>query len=115
KDVGDLTAILCAELEDRQAKPMPVLNRMMARFRPRPRRTLAETDDFIVEHNRITIVDADAFKRDPVNLIRIFHLAQKYGLAFHPDAIRAVTRSLRLVDAPLPPTDAATRPFPQIL
>src|SRR5437764_9564678 len=37
KDVGDLTAILCAELEDRQAKPMPVLSRMMARFRPRPR------------------------------------------------------------------------------
>ena len=34
KDVGDLTAILCAELEDSQAKPMPVLSRMMAKFRP---------------------------------------------------------------------------------
>src|SRR3954452_4364085 len=45
KDVGDLTAIVCAELEDSQAKPMPVLSRMMARFRPSPRRTLAETDD----------------------------------------------------------------------
>ena len=30
KDVGDLTAILCAKLEDNQAKPMPVLSRMMA-------------------------------------------------------------------------------------
>ena len=40
KDVGDLTAILCAALEERQAKPRPVLDRMMARFRPRqaPRR-----------------------------------------------------------------------------
>ena len=37
KDVGDLTAILCAKLEDSQAKPMPVLSRMMARFRPRTR------------------------------------------------------------------------------
>src|SRR3954449_2750467 len=83
KDVGDLTAILCAELEDRQAKPMPVLNRMMARLRPRPRRTFVETDDFIVDYNRITLADADAFLRDPVNLIRIFYLAQKYGLAFH--------------------------------
>src|SRR2546421_6026538 len=34
KDVGDLTAILCAKLEDQQAKPAPVLSRMMARFRP---------------------------------------------------------------------------------
>ena len=40
KDVGDLTAILCAELEDSQAKAMPVLSRMMAKFRPRARRTL---------------------------------------------------------------------------
>ena len=34
KDVGDLTAILCAKLEDSQAKAMPVLSRVMARFRP---------------------------------------------------------------------------------
>jgi [protein-PII] uridylyltransferase len=115
KDVGDLTAILCAELEDRQAKPMPVLNRMMARFRPRPRRTLAETDDFIVDYNRITIADADAFKRDPVNLIRIFYLAQKYGLAFHPDAMRAVTRSLKLVDDNLRANEEANRLFLEIL
>ena len=38
KDVGDLTAILCAELEDQQAKPAPVLSRMMAKLRPRGRR-----------------------------------------------------------------------------
>ena len=36
KDVGDLTAILCAELEDSQAKAMPALGRVMAKFRPRP-------------------------------------------------------------------------------
>ena len=30
KDVGDLTAILCAALEDQQAKPAPVLSRVMA-------------------------------------------------------------------------------------
>ena len=34
KDVGDLTAILCSELEDQQAKPAPVLSRMMAKLRP---------------------------------------------------------------------------------
>ena len=34
KEVGNLTAILCAKLEDQQAKPAPVLSRMMARLRP---------------------------------------------------------------------------------
>src|SRR5436190_13636365 len=47
KDVGDLTAILCAKLEDQQAKPAPVLSRMMAKFRPRGRRPLPETEDFL--------------------------------------------------------------------
>src|SRR5207244_5841200 len=55
KDVGDLTAILCAELEHRQAKALPVLSRVMARFRSRGRRALSETEDFIVDNNRITV------------------------------------------------------------
>ena len=33
KHVGDLTAILCAGLEERQAKPAPVLSRVMAPWR----------------------------------------------------------------------------------
>ena len=96
KDVGDLTAILCAKLEDQQAKAAagaePDDGAVAA---ARPRRTLPETDDFIVDNNRINLADADVFKRDPVNLIRIFRLAQKHNLAFHPDAMRAVTRSLQ--------------------
>src|SRR5437763_2473294 len=87
KDVGDLTAILCAALEDREAKPVPVLDRVMARFRPSPKRVVLDADDFTVDKNRITIADANVFRRDPVNLIRIFRLAQKHNLAFHPEAI----------------------------
>ena len=115
KDVGDLTAFLCAELEDSQAKPMPVLSRMMAKFRPSTRRTLAETEDFYVDYNRIMVADPDVFQRDPVNLIRIFHLAQKYNLAFHPDALRAVTRSLKLIDRKLRENPEANRLFLDIL
>src|SRR5580704_6591112 len=115
KDVGDLTAIVCAELEDRNAKPMPMLNRMMARFKPRGRRTLSESEDFVVDNNRINIADPDAFRRDPVNLIRIFHLADRHDLAFHPDAMRAATRSLDLIDADLRGNPEANRLFFEIL
>ena len=115
KDVGDLTAILSAELEDSHAKSVPVLSRLMARFRPVRRRELADSEDFTVDNNRIRLANAAVFKRDPVNLIRIFHLAQKYNLAFHPDAMRAVTRSLNLVDAKLRANEEANRLFVEIL
>jgi [protein-PII] uridylyltransferase len=115
KDVGDLTAILCARLEDSQAKAMPVLSRMMARFWPRPRHTLSESEDFVVDYNRINVADENVFKRDPVNLIRIFHLAQKYNLAFHPDAMHIATRSLKLIDQKLRENEEANRLFLEIL
>ena len=115
KDVGDLTAILSAELEDSHAKSVPVLSRMMAKLRPPRRRALAGTEDFIVDNNRITVTGANVFKRDPVNLIRIFRLAQKNNLAFHPDALRAVTRSLGLIDADLREDKQANALFLEIL
>jgi [protein-PII] uridylyltransferase len=116
KDVGDLTAILCAKLEDQQAKPEPVLSRMMARFRPSTnRRRVPDGDDFIVDNNRINLAAPDVFKHDPVNLIRIFRLAQKNNLAFHPDAMRTVTRSLKLVNAALRENPEANRLFMEIL
>jgi [protein-PII] uridylyltransferase len=116
KDVGDLTAILCAALETRQAKSAPMLGRVMAKFKPGSgRRPLRESEDFVVDNNRINIADEDVFRRDPVNLIRIFHLAQKHNLAFHPDAMRAATRSLRLIDKNLRADPEANKLFFEIL
>jgi [protein-PII] uridylyltransferase len=115
KDVGDLTAILCAELEDSHAKSVPVLSRMMAKLRPVKRTRLAESDDFIVDKNRIRLAKPNVFERDPLNLIRIFYLAQKHNLAFHPDAMRALTRSLNLIDAELRENEDANRLFLDIL
>src|SRR5213595_3793464 len=116
KEVGDLTAILCAKLEDQQAKPAPVLSRMMARLRPGARRhRLRENPDFVVDNNRINLAAPDVFRNDPVNLIRIFRLAQKNNLAFHPDAMRAATRSLTLINAQLRENPEANRLFMEIL
>jgi [protein-PII] uridylyltransferase len=116
KDVGDLTAILCAKLEDQQAKPAPVLSRFMARLRPsQTRRRVPDSDDFIVDNNRINLAAPDVFKHDPVNLIRIFRLAQKNNLAFHPDAMRTVTRSLRLINSEVRENPEANRLFMEIL
>jgi [protein-PII] uridylyltransferase len=116
KDVGDLTAILCAELEDQQTKPAPVLSRMMAKLRsPRGRRPLPETEDFFDDNNRLTVADKDVFARDPVNLVRMFRLAQKHNLVLHPDAMRAATKSLRLIGPKLRHDPTANRLFLEIL
>jgi [protein-PII] uridylyltransferase len=115
KDVGDLTAILCAALEDQQAKPAPVLSRVMARLRPRGRRPLPECEDFLEDNGRLTVVGADVFARDPVNLIRMFRLAQKHNLLLHPNAMRAATKSLKLIDADLRANPEANRLFLDIM
>jgi [protein-PII] uridylyltransferase len=106
---------MCAELEARQAKDVPMLNRVVARFRRRPKRVVLHNKDFVVEHNRISIAHPNAFERDPVNLIRIFHLAQRHGLDFHPDAMRLATRSLKLLDKSAREDEEANRLFLDIL
>ena len=115
KDVGDLTAIVCAELEARHAKRTPVLDRFIGRFRDRFRATAIEAEDFWIDHGRINVRAEDAFERDPVNLIRLFWLADRHNLPIHPDAKRLASRSLKLVTRTLRTDAEANRLFLDIL
>ncbi|MET0429453.1 MAG: [protein-PII] uridylyltransferase [Microvirga sp.] len=114
KDVGDLTAIVCAEMEARQTKRRPMLDRMFGRWRRRYRGAL-ENDEFVIDNNRININDDTAFERDPVNLIRLFWLAGRHDLAIHPDATRLATRSLGLIGPSLRNDPEANELFLDIL
>jgi [protein-PII] uridylyltransferase len=114
KDVGDLTAIVCAALEERQAKPTQAFDRFLGRLRRRPR-ALDDAVDFKIDHDRINVIRADAFERDPVNLIRLYWAADRSSLAIHPDATRLVTQSLKRVDAELRADPEANRLFLEIL
>ncbi len=113
KDVGDLTAIVCAAMEEREAKPPAMLDRFMGRLR-RVKKSVPE-GDFAIETDRVTISRPDAFEHDPVNLIRLFWVAGRNGLAIHPDATRAVTLSLRRIDAALRASPEANQLFLDIL
>ncbi|TKB10490.1 MAG: [protein-PII] uridylyltransferase [Mesorhizobium sp.] len=114
KDVGDLTRIFCAALEEEQAKHVPGFNRIFLTF-SRRKRKLAGTSDFIVDNHRINIADDMVFERDPVNLLRLFWFADKHGLEFHPDALKLLTRSLGLVNKSLRRDAEANRLFLDIL
>ena len=114
KDVGDLTAIVCAALEERQAKPPQALDRFLSRLRRRPR-AVADAADFKIEHDRVNVLDAEAFERDPINLIRLYWLADRSSLAIHPEATRLVTQSLKRIDARVRVDPEANRLFVEIL
>ena len=114
KDVGDLTAIVCAALEERQTKRTPAFGRLVGRLRRRTR-AIADAKDFKVDNDRVNVIRDDAFERDPVNLIRLFWIADRSNLPIHPDATRLVTQSLKRIDARLREDGEANRLFLDIL
>jgi len=107
KDVGHLTRVFCATLEaehNRRSRfRLPLLTR---------RRTV---EGFRLEGDRLTVKDAEVFAEAPVQLLRIFHAAQKHGLDIHPDALRWITRKLKHVDKDLRADPEANRIFMEML
>mgnify|MGYP001461378072 CR=1 FL=1 len=114
KDVGDLTAIVCAAMEARETMPRPLLDRFLGRFR-RKRTRFLDTEGFAIWNGRLTLASDDAFEKDPVNLIRLFWLADKRDLAIHPEAKHLVTRSLTLVARAVREDPEANRLFLEML
>ncbi len=115
KDVGDLTAIVCAALEARQQKPRASLSRLLGSFSKRSRVRKLGHPDFTLKSQRLSVIDDDAFERDPVNLLRLYEIASRDDLAIHPDTSRLVTQSLRLVTAHMRNDPEANRIFLEIL
>lgn len=115
KDVGDLTRIFCAELEEVNAKDTPDLSRLFLNLTGRRRRKIRGTTDFVLETKRIAAAEEGIFERDPVNLIRLFWLAGKHNLAFHPDTIQLVRRSLKFITKQVREDPEANQLFLDIL
>jgi [protein-PII] uridylyltransferase len=115
KEVGDLTTILCSALEIEQVKASPSFTQYFNPLSWRTRRHIRTTSDFRIDNGRLNVADADAFKRDPVNLIRFFAQAERTSAFFHPAAIRLLRRSLRLIDDRLRRDPEANRIFLEIL
>ena len=98
KEVGDLTMILCSALEMQQLLSAPRINRLLNPLNWRTRRRVRQRTDFRVDNERLNVSDDKVFARDPVNLIRIFAVAEETGSYLHPNALRLIRSSLRLID-----------------
>jgi [protein-PII] uridylyltransferase len=85
KDVGDLTRIFCAALEERHQRR--TLFRMPALFN-------RETEGFRVNRNRLTVDSNSHFADHPIDMLRLFEVAQRLDLDIHPAALQMITRNL---------------------
>jgi [protein-PII] uridylyltransferase len=110
KDVGDLTRIFCAALEEQNRKSKPKLTRLLPGFlKPR-----TPEDDFYIENGRLA-AKPGLFHQDPLNLLRLFHTADAKALDVHPATLRSVTRLLDLIDKDMCNDPAANRLFLDML
>jgi [protein-PII] uridylyltransferase len=93
KQVGDLTGVFLAHLDDTLA---PKGKRFaLSGFMQRPRKL----SGFVLDRGRLALPADDFFQADPVRLIEIFALADSHGLEIHPQAMRIANRDARLIDA----------------
>jgi [protein-PII] uridylyltransferase len=115
KDVGDLTRIFCASLEAKHLKEAPSLSSMFGKFLPRGRKALKHGNAFRIEAGRLDTNSDHVFRDDPINLIRMFKVASDAGVEIHPDALRQMRSSLRLIDESLRNSAEANQLFLDIL
>jgi len=90
KEVGELTRVVCAQLESDHKR--------RARFRLPTLRRAPQVAGFPVEGDRLSVNREQAFRDYPIRMLRIFASAQKHGLDIHPRALRWIGRNLKHID-----------------
>ena len=114
KDVGDLTRIFCTSLEFDHAKPLDMMGRVTGMFK-RGKVAIKGEPDFIIDSGRLNTARPDVFEKNPLSLIKSFLVAGRNDLLFHPDAIKQIARSLRLINADVRNDPKANEWFLEIL
>ncbi|MBD8891500.1 [protein-PII] uridylyltransferase [Roseibium litorale] len=121
KDVGDLTRILCAALENQHVKGPrgQGISALMRRFRVgRPSSAAKPVEGapgFVIENTRLNATSETIFSDDPINLLRVFQIADKNDCNLHPELTKRIRRSLKLVDSTLRNDPEANRLFLGVL
>ncbi len=94
REVGALTRIACARLEDENALSLP---KGLSRFVSNRRRRM-KNKDFHVHKGRINFVDAMQIRRRPDLIMQLFKEAGVHNLDIHPDAFQAINFRRNVID-----------------
>jgi [protein-PII] uridylyltransferase len=109
KNVGDLTGVFLAQLDEQLGKKgfrfaLPTLRR-------RPKRL----GGFVLNRGRLSIPSDDFFRAEPVRLLELFALAAREQLEIHPEAMRSATRDAALIDRKVREAPQANALFLEVL
>nr|MDQ4088184.1 [protein-PII] uridylyltransferase [Pseudomonadota bacterium] len=111
KTVGDLTGVFLAHLDEKFARRGQRLISL-----PSLRRRPSRLEGFMLDRGRLAVPDDESFfAEDPVRLIQMFALADRYALEIHPLAMRAAGRQAKLIDAAIREDPRANALFLDIL
>ena len=92
KKVGDITGLFLAQLDEKFAA-------RGRRFLPSITRRPSKLKGFRLDRGRLTVPeDKSFFEQDPLRLLQMFELADRYELEIHPEAMRMAARDARLID-----------------
>ncbi|MEA3017033.1 MAG: [protein-PII] uridylyltransferase [Sphingomonadales bacterium] len=92
RTVGDLSGIFLSHIDETFA-------RRGRRFGlPAIRRRPGKLNGFLLDRGRLAVPADGFFAGDPVRLVELFALADRYGLEIHPQTMRAAGRDARLID-----------------
>lgn len=94
KQVGALTRIACAKLEESRAIKIPNLFALM----PGSRRNL-KNPNLTLTTGRLNFRDPLEIKNDPSVILQLFETAGRRNVDIHPDALRAIDFRRNLIDA----------------
>jgi [protein-PII] uridylyltransferase len=115
KEVGTLTRVFAAKLEAEQVKSAP---KGISRLLPRRKTLKAQPLDEPGFHElggRLNVDGPETFEKDPINLLRLFRIADQRNLDLHPDAFTLATRSLHLVTSAVRRDRHAAKVFLDVL
>lgn len=108
KNVGDLTRLFCALLEEEHKhRPRLSLMRLLERQK--------HIDEFKLEGQRLDFLTNQSIKENPSLILKLFHTAQEHNLDIHPRALQQISRSISLIDDTLRQDPHANALFMQML
>lgn len=108
KQVGDLTGLFLAHLEETFARRNRFGLPAMAR---RPKKL----NGFELRRGRLAAPSDDFFREDPVRLIELFQLADAHQLLIHPLTMRQANRDAALIDGTVRKNPRANALFLEVL
>jgi [protein-PII] uridylyltransferase len=92
KEVGDLTGVFLAHLDEEHAARGRRFTLPVIRNRKR------KLNGFVIDRGRLALPSEEFFHEDPVRLIEMFALADLHGLDIHPLAMRQAARDAKRID-----------------